>query len=164
MIDRYRPHVLVLPEDDANRQMANGFVLHPGVNSRTIQILDTAGGWASVVEYVKKDGNINHLRKFEQCRVVLLLDYDNQFPGRFDSICEKIPGDLRDRVYVLGVLSEPEELKSDLKKPFEKIGNALASECCRDVQEVWQHPLLRHNHGELVRLIQDVTPFLFGNQ
>jgi hypothetical protein len=27
MVNRYLPHVLVLPEDDANRQIANGFVL-----------------------------------------------------------------------------------------------------------------------------------------
>ncbi len=32
MINRALPHVWVLPEDDANRQIANGFVDHPNVN------------------------------------------------------------------------------------------------------------------------------------
>lgn len=26
-VNKYKPHVLVLPEDDANRQLANGFLL-----------------------------------------------------------------------------------------------------------------------------------------
>jgi hypothetical protein len=26
-VNKYHPHVLVLPEDDANRQLANGFLL-----------------------------------------------------------------------------------------------------------------------------------------
>jgi len=27
-INKYEPHLLVLPEDDANRKIANGFILH----------------------------------------------------------------------------------------------------------------------------------------
>jgi hypothetical protein len=29
--NKYKPHVVVLPEDDANRQLANGFLTHPVV-------------------------------------------------------------------------------------------------------------------------------------
>lgn len=32
-MNKYRPHVLVLPEDDANRQIANGFLLAPALRS-----------------------------------------------------------------------------------------------------------------------------------
>jgi hypothetical protein len=28
-VNRYKPHIYVVPEDDANRQIANGFLLHP---------------------------------------------------------------------------------------------------------------------------------------
>ncbi|KAM3090094.1 hypothetical protein ACKFKG_30775 [Phormidesmis sp. 146-35] len=30
-IDKYQPHLLVLPEDDANRQVAIGFLLDPSL-------------------------------------------------------------------------------------------------------------------------------------
>lgn len=49
-LNKYRPHLLVLPEDDANRQIANGFILHPNVNSRAIQVLPPSGGWRKVLE------------------------------------------------------------------------------------------------------------------
>ena len=40
-------HVLVLPEDDANRQMLNGFLLE--FPTRQIQGLPVAGGWKKVL-------------------------------------------------------------------------------------------------------------------
>jgi hypothetical protein len=46
--NKYAPHVLVLPEDDANSDIANGFVLHVALDSRAIQVLRCAGGWAKV--------------------------------------------------------------------------------------------------------------------
>jgi len=47
-MNKYRPHVLVLPEDDANRQIANGFLLWPSLKDQNIQILPSAGGWTAV--------------------------------------------------------------------------------------------------------------------
>lgn len=43
-VNFYKPHVLVLPEDDANRQIAIGFLLDPGLKQRNIQILTPSGG------------------------------------------------------------------------------------------------------------------------
>lgn len=31
MSNKHKPHVIVLPEDDANRQIANGFLLDPSI-------------------------------------------------------------------------------------------------------------------------------------
>lgn len=47
-INAYKPHLLVLPEDDANRQIADGFVLDSNCNYRAIQVLRVAGGWLKV--------------------------------------------------------------------------------------------------------------------
>jgi hypothetical protein len=48
-VDKYSPHVLVLPEDDANRQLANGFHLNTDWNrSRQMQVLAAAGGRTKV--------------------------------------------------------------------------------------------------------------------
>lgn len=45
MINKHLPHLLVLPEDDEDRELANGFALHTAVDPRKIQVLPTAGGW-----------------------------------------------------------------------------------------------------------------------
>ncbi|MCW8141446.1 MAG: hypothetical protein KIT58_21290, partial [Planctomycetota bacterium] len=77
----YMPHVLVIPEDDANRQLANGFVGAPGIAPRRIQVLPPAGGWRGVVETLLSD-HVSGMRRFEQRLVVLLLDFDEQVDAR----------------------------------------------------------------------------------
>ena len=42
-VNRHKPHLLVLPEDDANRQLARGFELE--LSTRQFQVLQPAGGW-----------------------------------------------------------------------------------------------------------------------
>ena len=49
-VNRYLPHVLALPEDDANRQLANGFLLDQYVSTHKIQVLPEVGGWTQVLE------------------------------------------------------------------------------------------------------------------
>ncbi len=46
--NKYAPHVLVLPEDDANNDIANGFLRHDALDLRAIQVLPCAGGWGKV--------------------------------------------------------------------------------------------------------------------
>jgi hypothetical protein len=41
-VNKYLPHVLVLPEDDANRQLATGFEIEVK-HTRRIQVLVEAG-------------------------------------------------------------------------------------------------------------------------
>ncbi len=93
--------------------------------------------------------------------IVLLIDFDEQ-EDRLAYVSTKIPSDLRDRVFVLGVLSEPEKLKSSLKKGFEEIGEALATDCSNNTDKLWNHDLLKHNRDELERMIIHVKPFLFN--
>jgi hypothetical protein len=45
MTNKFKPHVLVLPEDDANRQIANGFLSNSKLVVRAIQVLPIVGGW-----------------------------------------------------------------------------------------------------------------------
>ena len=53
-VNRSLPHVFVLPEDDANRQMANGF--HQQVmQERQMQVLQPAGGWAKVLNLFESE-------------------------------------------------------------------------------------------------------------
>lgn len=159
-VNREMPYVYVLPEDDANRQMAIGFIREPSVATRKIQILNEAGGWYHVLELFK-DVYIQEMERYPKGFVVLLIDFDES-PSRLETAKAVIPEHLKDRVFVIGVWSEPEKLRSNCGKTYEKIGLALAKDCCDNTNEIWAHDLLQHNTSELARLRELVFPFLFS--
>ncbi|MBD6619600.1 hypothetical protein FNW02_28220 [Komarekiella sp. 'clone 1'] len=161
-INKYQPHVFVLPEDDANRQIANGFLLDLNLNSCAIQVLPEARGWEDVVEKFTND-YASTMRQFLKRTIVLLIDFDED-EDRLIYVKHQIPEDLIDRVFVIGVLSEPEKLRKDINKNFEKIGEALAKDCSNNTDKLWGHNLLKHNKTELDRMILSVKPFLFNLQ
>ncbi|KAM3100873.1 hypothetical protein ACKFKF_10400 [Phormidesmis sp. 146-12] len=133
-IDKYQPHLLVLPEDDANRQVAIGFLLDPSLNSRVIQVLPEARGWKDVVERFIHQYAFT-LQQYPDRMIALLIDFDED-ENRLNYVKEQIPENVESRVFVLGVLSEPEKLRSDIKKSFEEIGEALAKDCSSETNKV----------------------------
>jgi hypothetical protein len=159
-VNSYLPHVLVLPEDDANREIANGFLLDTRVNDRKVQVLPVAGGWQKVIDSLVLN-HVTDLQKYPCRRIVLLIDFDDDVINRTAYVKSQIPIAFVDRVFVLGVASEPERLQAACRKNREEIGEALADECAANTTVLWSSPLLFHNTGELVRLIDDVKPFLF---
>lgn len=159
-INPYKPHLLVLPEDDANREIANGFTLEANLNSCAFQVLPPAGGWMKVVEKFTSD-HASAMEKYTERRMVLLVDFDDK-ENRKKFVDSRIPTAIKARVYVLGPISEPEKLRNASGKKFEAIGATLAKDCTENRQDFWMHDLLKHNKPELDRLIQDVKPFLFG--
>lgn len=160
-VNKYQPHVLVLPEDDANRQIANGFILNSNVNEPAIQVLPIADGWEKVVDNFKEN-HISEMRKFSKRMIVLLIDFDRK-EERLSYVKSQIPEDLKYRVFVLGVLSEPEDLKRSIGTgKLEKIGETLAKDCSDNTDQLWGHALLKHNKTELERMILSVKPFLFN--
>jgi hypothetical protein len=158
-VNNYRPHILILPEDSANSEIANGFLLNPKLNERLIQILPFARGWMTVLDKFIDD-HVSKMRLYPERMIVLLIDFDED-EDRLVYVETKIPSDLKNRVFVLGVFSEPEKLKSDIKKGFEEIGEALATDCSENTDKLWSHDLLEHNRNELERLMTHVKPFLF---
>jgi hypothetical protein len=158
--NRFQGHLIILPEDDANRQLANGFIKNINIKPRTVQILPPAKGWEKAVDDVMKN-HVPEMRSYADRRVVLLIDFDND-AERVGEIKNKIPDDVKARLFVLGTLSEPEKLKSDTRKSFEQIGGELAQECFENTNELWHHQLLKHNEPELERMVQDVKSFLFS--
>ncbi|MGM3308192.1 hypothetical protein ACSQ6I_19810 [Anabaena sp. WFMT] len=165
-INRYQPHLIVLPEDRANEEITNGFIQAPNINYDVISVERPAGGWQAVVNQFTKE-LVLYMKKFPQSMIVLLIDFDQDknplnYQERLDYVNSHIPKDLIDRVFVLGVVSEPEILRRDIKKSFEAIGEALATDCSENKNELWGHNLLIHNKPELERMIQFVKPFLFN--
>jgi hypothetical protein len=159
MSNKYLPHIHVLAEDDANRQIANGFFLAPNLDYRAVKVLPLPGGWIKTVEEFRKK-YASEMRQIPERRMVLLIDFDDD-ENRLSYVKNLIPDDLKARVFVLGVLSEPENLSRDINKDFEKIGEALAKDCPDKTNELWEHNLLKHNKGELDRMASSVKPFLF---
>jgi hypothetical protein len=158
-VNRHQPHVLVLPEDDANRQLANGFRLDPYLLNWKIQVLEEAGGWTKVLERFKKDQLVG-MNRYPARLMILLIDFDDHSERLAEAKAE-IPDQLAERVFVLGALTEPEGLKQAGLGSPEQIGLGLAKDCREGTETLWQHPLLRHNDPELKRLLQHVRPILF---
>jgi hypothetical protein len=156
-VDRYKPHLLVLPEDDYNLQMANGFHLHIG-RLRQMQVLPIARGWPNVLSLFEKE-HITGMNNFRERFMVLLVDFDRD-ESRLEKVKAAIPAHLAERVFVLGIWSEPEDLKPEFGS-CETIGVKIAEDCHSGTETTVGHELLRHNAPEFVRLRREVFPILF---
>ena len=159
-VNKNQRHVLVLPEDRANLQMADGFHREvPWQRQRQMQVLPVAGGWNEVLS---RFGSV-HAMEMERCQdrfMVLLIDFD----GKQDRLTEakaKIPAHLAERVFILGALSTPEALKKANLGSYDEIGRALAKDCREGSETIWGHELLQHNKPELERMLHHLRPILF---
>ncbi len=162
MADKYNPHLIILPEDRANEQIVNGFLLNSQLDERRISCLKPCKGWKRTLEYFLEQFS-DRLRSCVQWRCLLLIDFDMD-ENRYQTVNNDIPEDLKERVFILGSISEPEELKNRFNpvKSYEEIGKALAQDCVDGTNHTWDHELLRHNEGEIQRMIGSVKPFLFN--
>ena len=89
-----------------------------------------------------------------------MVDFDSQ-SNRLSEVKECLPTELSNRVFVLGVWSEPERLTADLKQNKEQIGALLAIECLQDKRAIWNHELLKHNVPEIDRMPPELRALLF---
>lgn len=152
MSNKYTPHLHILPEDDANKEFANGFLLDDRIAERNVQVLKPAGGWRKAVGSIENCGLLQHPER----RLLVLIDFDEEVERRLPEVLAGIPPDIKQRVYVLGVASNPERLRVAMGKSLEQIGLEMAQQCAEKQDEVWEHELLTHNRGELARLVVDV--------
>ena len=89
----------MLPEDDANSRLANGFHLEVDLTrQRQMQVLPVAGGWNEVLNRFKSDHVIDMIR-YPDRFMVLLIDFDNR-EDRLENAKEAIPKDLTGRVFL----------------------------------------------------------------
>ena len=161
-MNKYAPHVYVIPEDDCDRQLAEGFVDHYQVRDTRIKVMPPAGGWEKVLKTFR-DEYIPTLRANQNTHVILLIDFDDQVDGRTAHFYQEVPPELKARVFVIGSSDEPETLKKAMKMiGYKAIGKQLADDCAAGTATYWDHEQLRHNDAERLRLVQTVRPFLFG--
>ncbi len=153
-MNKYQPHVLVLPEDDANRQIANGFDFEIGGPTQ-FKVLRPAGGSRKVLDLFRSV-HIAEMERYANRTMVLLVDFDES-AGRLGRVKDMIPSHLDERVFVLGVWTEPEKLPQGLKET----GELLAEDCRSGTSNTWDHDLLKHNAVAVDRLRKIVGPILF---
>lgn len=152
--------MLVLPEDGADRELANGFHLSVDfTRQRQMQVLPVAGGRNEVLERFNSE-HVEAMVRYADRFMILLMDFDGE-EDWVENAKARIPEYLAERVFILGPLLEPEDLKRANLGAYEEIGAKLADECRRDTDTTWNHPLLRHNTRELDRLREHVRPILF---
>lgn len=161
-VNKYLPHIFVLPEDDANRQIANGFLLDNSLAIRQIQILEEAGGWNQVLERFCAI----YAAEMDRCQhrfMVLVIDFDGQ-ADRLKRAKDEIGRNwshLMDRVFVIGSWSEPESLRQAFGISYESIGLEMARDCREGTDKTWRHKLLQHNATEIDRLRTQIRSILF---
>jgi hypothetical protein len=159
-VNRELPHVFVLPEDDENVRLANEFHKQLDMNRlRQMQVLRAAGGWNEVLNDFESN-HVAEMNRWPNRFMVLLIDFDNR-EDRLGRARNAIPQNLAQRVFVLGVFTEPEDLKPEFGS-YDKVGLDLATDCRDGTDTTWGHKLLRHNASELDGLRKRVRPFLFS--
>jgi hypothetical protein len=156
-VNRELPHVMVLPEDDANRQIAIGFQ-NKIVNGRQFQILSPSGGWTHVRDSFIRTHN-PMMKLWPKRFMVLLVDFDEKL-NRVEAVMAEVDPAVCERVFVLGSLKDPEDLRATLGN-FETIGQNLATDCSKNTTQIWSHPLLQHNTQELERMNSTLREILF---
>ena len=162
-VNNYLPHVMVLPEDLADQDIANGFQLEMDQQrQRRIQILIVAVGWGHVLDSFERD-QLRDLQKYPNRYLAMVIDFDNA-TGRRAAAEARIPAHPRDRVFILGTRSEPETLRTALGLKYEEIGRDLARDCRQGTRNVWDHPLPADNVTEPARLFERVRPILFPTE
>ena len=159
-INKYQPHVWLIPEDDANRQIAVGFRAHGAVDVRRVGISDPAGGWGHVCDVFETEF-VPYLRAYQNGHVVMLIDFDEQGEARRSACAQRIPDDLMTRVFLIGSMATPEQLRAELSMSYERIGETLARDCSLADLGRWCHPHLSHNLDELRRMVPILRPIIF---
>lgn len=158
-VNKFKPHLFIVPEDDADRQIAVGFQMHLEANGR-MQIVDVAGGWLKVVNVIK-DEYVPLLNNNPNTHVLGIIDCDKDA----DRIAEQLktfPAGIRNRIFLLGVNENPQEFKRSTKMHFAQIGEKLADECYKDELDLWNHEMLSYSSIEALRAKNALRELVFG--
>jgi len=158
--NKYRPHICVLPEDDANRQIANGFLTNFNIAKKSIDIPPIANGWGRVLQEFRQN-HAEQMRRNTAWYFILLFDFDAN-ETRLEFFRTQIPSDICSRVFMIGTWTEPEKLRAETQSNLEQLGAKLALECFENRRELWNHELLRHNHQERNRMPDELKNIIFS--
>uniref|UniRef100_A0A7C4W7H2 DUF4276 family protein n=1 Tax=Desulfatirhabdium butyrativorans TaxID=340467 RepID=A0A7C4W7H2_9BACT len=156
-VNRYRPHLVVVMEDDSYRQLVNGAKLYARFSHNHIDARKLLGGWTKVLDGIDEEGELlKELRRFTHMHLLLLIDFDNQYDRRYEIFRERCQkADCYNRSFLLGIdHDQAEDLKHTQRNSFESLGKELV-EGCLDPEcpnSAWNEEHLRCNQTEIERM------------
>jgi len=164
-VNKFQPHLLILPEDQAVKDVAIGAVesirVKAAANLSIEKLLD---GWRKLEDRLPEYDH--YLGKHPEARLLAIIDLDGD-RNRPDEVRTWINVSFADRIFLLSSFHEPEALQralhQDLKLTgsLEMIGGTLVDDCPDDQSEAWAHSHLEHNKPELERFMASCRPILF---
>lgn len=167
-VNKYKPHIRILPEDTACADILNGFMLHDQLMN-TIQMLSVAGGWPKAKTLVQ-DVHVPEMQRNTNIHLIVLIDMDKKNAPNIDieetrrlDFQKILPSNLQARVAILGAWKDPESLTRNTNRSREEIGMQLASDCYDGTRSLWEHEDLRHNLSELDRIGDQLRKILFSD-
>ena len=125
-----------------------------------MQVMPVAGGWEKVVNQILEI-YVPKVRSNPNTHVVGIIDCDNH-PDRIAVQLSQVPDDVRERVFLLGTLDDPQAFKRSVKLTFERIGIQLVDECFHKSLKLWRHAQLTHISDEIDRAAATLHPILFS--
>ncbi|MDR0378618.1 MAG: hypothetical protein LBI62_01480 [Candidatus Accumulibacter sp.] len=156
-VNKYEPHIFIIPEDDNFRQLVLGFKNDSRVNDAVVKLESNARGWMDALGKIKHI----HMDDYEKRYAIALIDFDGEPDNRIDYFRREIPA-YEGRAFLLGLYKESEDFKRDCKKKsLEALGMELAESCIGGGGGLWESEHLKCNAEELDRLRKAVGSFLF---
>ena len=158
-VNKYKPHLFVVPEDKADKNFAVGFELDPRLATGSFQIMSLAGGWLKAIEIIR-DEHVLKLQKNKYSHVLGIIDCDGD-DERIANELAKFPDDLVDRIFLLGAIQTPEVFRKNVGDKSERIGERMADECFNETFDLWNHEDLIHLSDEIQRAKHVIRPIVF---
>ena len=159
-VNKYKPHLFVVPEDKADKNFAVGFELDPRLAAGSFQIMPLAGGWLKVIGIIR-DEYVSKLQKNKYSHVLGIIDCDGDHE-RIATELAKFPDDVVDRIFLLGAIQTPELFQQKVGDKSERIGERMAEECFNETFDLWNHEDLVHVSDEIQRAKHVIRPIVFA--
>jgi hypothetical protein len=159
-VNRYKPHVFLLPEDKQEEDIINGFFTVGHLPYRKdYQVLPLAGGWPKI-RLQLSDTLHTELRRYPNMHLIIAADFDKR-ENRYEDILAGTPADLRERVMLIAPRDEPKDLVAAIGKSRETIGRELAQACFDRNDGLWASEHLVHNTDERQRVGETMRNLIF---
>jgi hypothetical protein len=102
------------------------------------------------------------MREYPNLYAVLIVDFDGN-AHRGSEIKHQVPEEVRDRVLVVAVLNEPENLRNSTGMKSEQLGRKIPGGCKdSNIDFRQKQELLAHNADEIRRLPEAVRDLFFN--
>ena len=173
-MNKYKPNLQILCEDRINQDIARGFILgfyNDFKNPASIEVCrELARGWCKAVNSLHEEW-VQKLQDNENLFLLVLIDSDGKL-NRILEIKSRLPKNLINRIFIIGCLNEPEELKKQAvsfikadnpkeKQSNEAVGKILFKHCKdKFTNNLWNSCELEHNFDEIIRLKQYTKHFI----